>query len=127
VRCALLHNCVAGAEPPLLSAAEYEIDLAAEYLDEVDGLRRGVREQQVPSMTRSRLDNFKTADGFHPAEQPVINSSNFNNSGRQPRRDASGTIDLSLPPRGAQRCANLRRWQSKAARKALGNGAARED
>ncbi len=47
---------------------------------------------------RNTLDNFAMSEGFHPAEQPEIDDARRpDNVGRNPNRDKSGKIDLSLP------------------------------
>ncbi len=44
------------------------------------------------------LDSFKRMDGFQSSQQPQIKQPEVHHSGgRQPRRDPSGAIDLSLP------------------------------
>lgn len=71
------------------------------------------RSQQM--LSRQKLDDFKRADGFHPAKQPKIETTtNPQNSAaaaatltarpleRQPRRRPDGTIDLSLPEGAAK-------------------------
>lgn len=45
---------------------------------------------------RNRLDDFSGHGGFHPSQQPVLKGSEP--LGRNPRRNPSGVIDLSLPP-----------------------------
>ncbi len=48
-------------------------------------------------LTRNSLNNFRASDGFHAAQQPVMNT------GRQPlRRGPDGLIDLTLPPAPAK-------------------------
>lgn len=52
----------------------------------------------INPVNRTSLDNFKTANGFHAAQQPVMNANQFSDVGRQPRRGPDGIIDLSLSP-----------------------------
>lgn len=50
-------------------------------------------------LERRRLDEFKRPDGFHPSSQPTLAGSEHPVPGaRNPRRNSSGAIDLSLPP-----------------------------
>ena len=62
---------------------------------------------------RPRLDDFKRADGFHPAKQPKLEAAVSAAAPavvsplsrpleRQPRRRPDGTIDLSLPEGAAK-------------------------
>ncbi|GAC1387249.1 MAG: hypothetical protein NVS1B7_5310 [Candidatus Saccharimonadales bacterium] len=54
----------------------------------------------------SRLNNFKTSDGFHSVGQPRLQTNGRNSIqpalGRKPRRDGKGRIDMSLPPAAAR-------------------------
>src|SRR3990167_7637467 len=52
----------------------------------------------VSQPERNRLDDFSGTNGFRAAKQPVLNGSEPPAGGRNPRRNSSGIIDLSLPP-----------------------------
>ena len=54
------------------------------------------------------LDNFAGDDGFHPSEQPQISQSN---TGRKPRRDTAGMIDLAMSDEKQQKPRRWRRWK----------------
>ncbi len=76
------------------------------------GLRRSRRDVFTPRadqtgtgkqslLSRNRLDNFKSVEGFHPAQQPDIQADSKLNQrplGRNPKREIDGKIDLSLNP-----------------------------
>lgn len=62
------------------------------------------------------LNNFRASDGFRPAQQPLMRSSELPTVpksptfGRQPHRGPDGQIDLSLPP-GAAKPRKQRNWK----------------
>ena len=60
-------------------------------------LRQTTRRSDLP-VSQGRLDNFAQTDGFHQPIQPLINGSERRSIGRQPKRNPSGMIDISLPP-----------------------------
>ncbi len=86
----------------------------------VDGMvavpRRSARHANVSKVGSSKeLDNFAENEGLHISDQPTIQPSAAAR-GRKPRRDASGVIDLTLPPAQAQK---RRFWKRKNAGKPL--------
>lgn len=66
----------------------------------------------------SQLDNFSSREGFNPSTQNLIRGSERINV-RQPKRDASGIIDLSLPPAAAKPTKH-RSWKRKTFRSFAG-------
>ncbi len=57
------------------------------------------------------VGNFRAGDGFHAAKQPTLRPSERRTAGRNPRRNANGAIDLSLPPAARKPKAHLSRKQ----------------
>lgn len=61
-----------------------------------------IRRPQLYNASQARtgtLDNFKAANGFHPAQQPNLSTTGYvAPSQQQPRQSFDGTIDLTLPP-----------------------------
>lgn len=67
---------------------------------------------------RGSLDNFKTTEGFHSSQQPTLQSSEEPRAlGRQPKRDPSGAIDLSLPPAPPSKFGRFRKSKKHRSRK----------
>ncbi len=63
------------------------------------GLRTSnIRERGNQLLARTRLDNFKLSDGFHPAKQPQLQSTDARPLGRSPHRRKDGKIELNLQP-----------------------------
>ncbi len=68
---------------------------------------------------RNRLDDFSGSGGFHASQQPMLKGGEQGGLGRNPKRDHSGAIDLSLPPAPAKPRKH-RNWKKRAMRSMAG-------
>ncbi len=83
----------------------------------VDGFISNPSRNQPPRSSFERqgyqsptLGNFRSTDGFHPAARNDLRSTATRPLGRQPQRDPTGRINLSLPPATPRHHKKQRHW-----------------